>query len=44
MKILRDNLEVGFAVIYNLAVDLCWKMRQTQYMVQDAILYAPRQG
>jgi CRP/FNR family transcriptional regulator, cyclic AMP receptor protein len=44
MKVLRENLEVGFAVMHNLAVDLCWKMRQTQYMAQDGILYVPRQG
>ncbi|MFZ6026546.1 MAG: cyclic nucleotide-binding domain-containing protein [Chloroflexota bacterium] len=44
MRILRENLEMGFAVMYNLAVDMCWKIRQAQYMAQDGVLYAPRQG
>lgn len=41
MKILQENLEVGFAVMQSLAVDLCWKMRQAQYVAQDGLLYTP---
>jgi len=43
MNLLQENLQMGFVVMQNLAIDLCWKIRQTQYMAQDGVLYTPRQ-
>jgi len=42
MRLSTENLEIGFAVMQNLAIDLCWKMRQTQYMARDGVMYLPR--
>jgi CRP-like cAMP-binding protein len=42
MKLLKSNLNVGFTVMYNLAADLCLKIRQTQYLMREGLLYGPR--
>jgi CRP/FNR family transcriptional regulator, cyclic AMP receptor protein len=44
MALLKEHLEIGFAVMHNLALDLCLRIRQTQYLAREAILYAPRSG
>jgi CRP-like cAMP-binding protein len=42
MKLLKQDLEMGFVVIYNLAADLCLKIRQTTYLVRENLLYSPK--
>lgn len=41
MKLMKENLELGFKVIYNLAADLCLKIRNTQYLAREPLLYGP---
>lgn len=39
MKMLQDDLEMGFIVMSNLASDLCVKIRQNHDLIQEALLY-----
>jgi CRP-like cAMP-binding protein len=39
MDLLKEDLEVGFIVMQNLAADLCFKIRTTNLMVREAFLY-----
>jgi len=42
MKLLKQNLGIGYAVMQNLALDLCLKVRQTQFLARESLLYVPR--
>ena len=39
MELLKEDLEMGFTVMLNLAADLCFKIRNTNLMVREAMLY-----
>ena len=41
IRLLKTNLDMGFSVMYNLAADLCLRIRQTTYLVRDSLLYVP---
>jgi CRP-like cAMP-binding protein len=38
MKILNEDVQMGFVVMQNLAADLCLKIRNTNMMVREALL------
>lgn len=40
MDLLKDNLEIGFTVMSNLAADLCLKFRRTTFLVRETLLYS----
>ncbi len=42
MKLMKENPQLGFTVMYNLATDLCTKIRQTNYKAREAIMYTHR--
>ncbi len=39
LKLLKSDLQIGFNVMYNLAADMCLKMRRTTYIVRESLLY-----
>jgi CRP/FNR family cyclic AMP-dependent transcriptional regulator len=41
IRLMKTNLDMGFSVMYNLAADLCLRIRQTTYLVRDSLLYVP---
>jgi CRP-like cAMP-binding protein len=42
MDLLRKNPEIGFIVMYNLAEELCFKIRQTNLNLREALLSTTR--
>lgn len=38
MKLMKEDLDIGFIVMQNLAADLCFKIRNTNLMVREALL------
>jgi hypothetical protein len=39
LKLLKSDLQIGFTVMYNLAADMCLKMRRATYIVRESLLY-----
>ena len=39
MNLLQSHQEIGFQVMSNLASDLCFKIRQTTFLVRETLLY-----
>lgn len=39
LRLLREDLQIGFTVLYNLAADLCLKIRRTTFAVRENLLY-----
>lgn len=42
LGLLRSDQKMGFQVLYNLAADLCLKIRRTTFLVREDLLYSPR--
>ena len=42
MKLLEGNYEMGFITMRNLAADLALKIRQTNLMVRESLMYSPK--
>lgn len=38
MRLMNEDLDIGFIVMQNLAADLCFKIRNTNLMVREALL------
>jgi CRP-like cAMP-binding protein len=38
MRLLNEDLEMGFTVMQNVAADLCFKIRNTNLKVREALL------
>jgi CRP-like cAMP-binding protein len=41
MALMRSNLDIGFTVMTNLAADLCLKIRHTNFLAREQLLYKP---
>jgi CRP-like cAMP-binding protein len=39
MRLLREDVHMGFTVMTNLATDLCFKIRNSNLMIREAMLY-----
>lgn len=39
IQLLRDDVHMGFSVMTNLATDLCFKIRNSNLMIREAMLY-----
>ncbi|MBI3158572.1 MAG: cyclic nucleotide-binding domain-containing protein [Chloroflexi bacterium] len=39
MRLLKEDVHMGFAVMTNLATDLCFKIRNSNLMIREAMLY-----
>ncbi len=39
MRLMREDVHMGFAVMTNLASDLCFKIRNSNLMIREAMLY-----
>lgn len=44
IDLLRSDLKIGFVVLYNLAADLCLKIRRTTFVVRENLLYGKPEG
>ncbi|MBW8012638.1 MAG: cyclic nucleotide-binding domain-containing protein [Chloroflexi bacterium] len=42
MQLLKSDLEMGFNVISNIAADLCFKIRNSNMRVREALLYGSK--
>lgn len=42
MRLLEDDIEMGYKVITNIAADLCFKIRNSTLRVREAILYGSK--
>ena len=42
MDILREDAEMGFIIMTNLARELCFKIRLSNFNLREALLYSPR--
>jgi CRP-like cAMP-binding protein len=42
MKLLESNYEMGYVIMRNLAADLALKIRQTNLMVRESLMYAKK--
>lgn len=43
LNLMRNDPEIGFQVMHNLALDLCYKIRQANLNLRQAMLYAPKE-
>ncbi len=43
IQMCNDNLEVGYILMRNMASDLAFKIRQTDLMVREQLLWSPRE-
>jgi CRP/FNR family cyclic AMP-dependent transcriptional regulator len=43
LQLCRDDYEMGYTLMRNLASDLAFKIRQTDLMVREQLLWAPRE-
>ncbi|MBN2147756.1 MAG: cyclic nucleotide-binding domain-containing protein [Anaerolineales bacterium] len=44
LDLLRSDLDMGFTILYNLATDLCLKIRRTTFVVRENLLYGKARG
>ena len=42
MEILKEDPEMGFTIMTNLARELCFKIRLSNFNLREALLYSPR--
>ncbi len=42
MRLLESNCEIGYVIMRNLAADLALKIRQTNLMVRESLMYAKK--
>jgi CRP-like cAMP-binding protein len=42
MKLLESNYEIGYTIMRNLAADLALKIRQTNLMVRESLMYSKK--